>query len=193
MFDQILLKNTSFSGRYLSFKLDNERIFNYTVNDAGAVLFSSVILEPFCCTGWSTSGALARINGEAATVMAQNNPAAVLHIVKAEGSKLSVHLTPGSGPTAGKCNESSNIKVSGALEAIVLIGAAGSEVNGSRVSVEVGSMSCEVLACIPRFSEHELSLEKATEPQTSGVPGFEALFIIAALCAAVILAVSKRW
>ncbi len=325
MFGQMTLNDTSFSGRYVSLELDDGVVSNYTVEDAGAVLFGSVVLEPFCCTGWSASGAVARINGSAATVVAHNNPASVLHIVKEQGSNLTVRLTLGAGLVAEKCNGSDNIRISGALEAIVLVGAAGSEVNGSEVlveygpaagsltvrvepegaqglrlqahemaregwlggeldvvganatymenscgyahstsmtvkaagsgkvkvtvraehaegmifrigvdretmgvreakqlrasldgetmkrvsaeelvryklemreraayCVEVGVRSCEVLAYIPHFSEHELTLEKAAEPPTPGVPGFEVVLVIVSLCGVALVTASRR-
>lgn len=325
MFGQILLNETSFSGRYIGFSVEDGAILNYTVQDSGTVLFEFVALEPFCCTGWSASGAVARINGSTAVIMAHNNPAAVLHITKMQGANMSARLTLGAGMTAVKHNSTGNIRISGALEAVVLVGGADSEINGSellvsfgqsagsltvrvqpsgeqglrlrahemaregrlggeldmvgangshmesswgyahstsmtvkaagsgkmkvvvraeyaegmifrigidretmgvkeakqlrasldgktmkRVSaeelvrhqlekreraaycVEVGERSCEVLAYIPHFSEHELSVEKITEPPASGIGGFEALFIIAALCGAGAVALWRR-
>ncbi|MEM2977453.1 MAG: hypothetical protein QXW06_07375, partial [Thermoplasmata archaeon] len=92
MFGQILLNETSFSGRYIGFSVEDGAILNYTVQDSGTVLFEFVALEPFCCTGWSASGAVARVNGSTAVIMAHNNPAAVLHITKMQGANMSARL-----------------------------------------------------------------------------------------------------
>ncbi len=58
--------------------------------------------------------------------------------------------------------------------------------------IESNGAGCDVLAYVPHFSEHELTIDKISETANSGLPGFEAVVLIAAIGVAAMLFALRR-
>ena len=127
-------------GRFVSFSFEDGSVYNYTIiNEAEELIFNSIIIEGFVPESEpKMDGAVFRMNGTDSDIWIHNNPHGMLQVTTSEHEAFIVI-------TAELADDLSLIKLTNgtyeieglSVPAYLRIGAAGIDINGSTVIVDI--------------------------------------------------------
>ncbi|MEM2900055.1 MAG: hypothetical protein QXT63_04630, partial [Thermoplasmata archaeon] len=149
MFAEFSSADGKFSGKYVEFEIIDGKIFNYSVGESKVKVFEKVEVLDFGYSGAYARGAVAQINGTNAKILAHNNPASVLHITKSSSEIRQVNITLSSGISAerlanGTNGNSSNLRLTGNVDAVILVGSSVTSVSGNLITINYTQQSCGI-------------------------------------------------
>jgi len=144
MFAEISYADGKFTGKYIEFEVLDGKITNYTVGEAKTKVFEQIEVADFGYSGEYARGAVVQINGTNSKILAHNNPASLLHITKSSSEIKHVNITLSSGIIAEKVGNGSNLKLSGAVDAVILVGSSVTDVSGNVIRINYTQQSCGI-------------------------------------------------